>query len=78
MFAPEPNGGKSHQSPAKIHQNTTKDMWSSFIVLLIIYLWQHQFAGSMLLENIFHYLFTMPVLKGLSLSRSSQLKEVSF
>lgn len=42
-------------------------MLSSFIVLLIIYLWEVQFASRMLLENVFHYLFTMPVLKGLSL-----------
>lgn len=34
--------------------------------MLILYVWQDQFASSMLLEKVFHYLFTMPVSKGLS------------
>lgn len=50
-----------------MHQNNTQDMLSSFIVLLIIYLWGVQFASRMLEENVFHSLFTMPVSKGLSL-----------
>lgn len=50
-----------------MHQSNTQDMLSSFIVLLIIYLWGIQLASRMLEENVFHSLFTMPVLKGLSL-----------
>lgn len=71
MFTPESNRKKKTTKTTLIIRKNKPEQHQGF-VLLILYLWQDQFASSMLLEKAFHYLFTMPVLKGLS--HFSQLK----